>query len=340
MNHDPGNLRRSHMPDNPNLGVDFDPTALKDIWFAGGCFWGVEAYFARIYGVAETSVGYANGKTENPSYYDLSSSGHAETVHLRYDPERVSLKTLLHHFFLIIDPTTFNRQGPDVGTQYRTAIYYQKEEDRPVLEEALAAQKRKYQAPIATVIEKLENYYPAEEYHQQYLEKNPGGYCHISFATLHQPIAETDTSRYRKPELAELKKNLSPIQFRVTQESHTEPPFQNEFWNHHEPGIYVDIVTGAPLFLSTDKFDSGCGWPSFTRPVDEKVLKEVADLKYGMSRVEVRSTVGDSHLGHVFPDGPKERGGLRYCINSAALRFIPLKEMEKEGYGAYVSHVE
>lgn len=329
----------SSLPQNPNRGVVYDQAGLQDIWFAGGCFWGVQAYFARIYGVAETTVGYANGKTQNPTYQELAATGHAETVHIRYDPQRVSLATLLQHFFRIIDPTTLNRQGPDVGTQYRTGIYYQDERDKPIIEAAVAKEQSKYEAPLATEVRKLQHYYSAEADHQDYLENNPGGYCHINFAALNQ-APEIEAAGYRVPVESELKSKLTSLQYKVTRGSQTEPPFDNEFWNHYEKGIYVDVVTGEPLFLSTDKFESGCGWPSFSKPITSGVVKTHEDNSFGMKRTEVRSRVGDSHLGHVFDDGPKKLGGLRYCINSASLRFIPLAEMDKAGYGELVQYVK
>lgn len=323
------------LPDNPNLGVRFNPEALRDIWFAGGCFWGVQAYFDRIYGVAETSVGYANGKTENPAYETLHETGHAETVQVRYDPGMVSLATLLDYFFRVIDPTSVNRQGNDAGAQYRTGVYYTDEADLPAIRQAVAAQQAKHAAPLATEVLPLSHYYPAEEYHQDYLDKNPGGYCHINFAALHTP-----PSRYRKPEEAVLRGALTPEQYHVTQENGTEPPFKNPYWDRYDKGIYVDVVTGQPLFVSTYKFKSGCGWPSFSRPIDERALLEKVDKRFGMERTEVRSAEGDSHLGHVFDDGPAESGGLRYCINSAALRFIPLEEMAEKGYSEYIPLVK
>ena len=333
------NTGGSHLPLNPNAGIAYDKSALKDIWFAGGCFWGVQAYFARIYGVAETTAGYANGKTEHPSYYDLHDTGHAETVHVRYDSEKVSLQTLINSFFRIIDPTSVNRQGADVGTQYRSGIYYESDAEFPVISAAVADEQKKHNTPVATEIKKLTHYYLAEDYHQDYLENNPGGYCHVNFSAL-RTLPRIEETHYQKPKQEELEKSLSSIQYLVTQKSHTEPPFDNIYWNQHEQGIYVDIATGEPLFLSTDKFDSGCGWPSFSKPIDSDVLKEISDESHGMRRTEVRSRTGDSHLGHLFLDGPKEFGGLRYCINSAALRFIPLAEMGKAGYAKYIPFVK
>ena len=333
------------LPPNPNKGINYKNKELKEIWLAGGCFWGVEAYFARIYGVAEVDVGYANGKTENPTYEMVCSgrTGHAETIHVQYDPQLVTLATLLRHFFRIIDPTTLNRQGNDHGVQYRSGIYYRDEEDLPVIHWVLTEVQKEYEKPIVTEILPLANYYPAEEYHQNYLEKNPGGYCHVDFSLLDTHSAEKvriNPDDYRKPDPKTLKKMLSPRQYSVTQENDTEPPFANPYWDNDELGLYVDVVTGEPLFSSKDKYDSGCGWPSFTKPLTSEAVTYQEDYSHGMKRTETRSRVGDSHLGHVFEDGPRDKGGRRFCINSAALRFIPLSEMEKEGYGAFIPLVK
>ncbi|HRU42404.1 MAG TPA: peptide-methionine (R)-S-oxide reductase MsrB, partial [Candidatus Diapherotrites archaeon] len=174
-----------------------------------------------------------------------------------------------------------------------------------------------------------------------YLKKNPGGYCHIDFSSLKAVSRpKVDPALYEKPSQEKIRESLSDIQYSVTQESATELPFRNEYWDNHKAGIYVDIVTGEPLFFSADKYDSGCGWPSFTRPIDRAVLKKREDKSHFMHRTEVRSRVGDSHLGHVFDDGPKDKGGLRYCINSASLRFIPVEKMKEEGYGDLISYVK
>jgi len=307
---------------------------LHEIWLAGGCFWGVEEYFKRIYGVIETSVGYANGKTKNPTYQDIHSSGHVETVHIIYDTSRVSLQTLLEYYFKIIDPTSINKQGNDIGTQYRTGIYYRDEFDKDIIQMIIAKEQKKYKAHIATEVSQIEDYYLAEDYHQDYLEKNPRGYCHVNFSVLKEyPQSKIDQYLYSKPMQTDIKNKLSENQFNITQRNGTEPPFSNEYWDNHKRGIYVDIVTGEPLFVSSDKFDSGCGWPSFSKSIADEVLTEKSDRSLSRVRTEVRSRAGDSHLGHVFNDGPKEMGGLRYCINSAALKFISYDEMESNGYG-------
>lgn len=308
----------------------------RDIWLAGGCFWGVEAFFKRIPGVIATSVGYANGATQNPGYYDIPKTGHAETVQVTYDQEQAPLAELLEYYFLIIDPTSLNRQGNDMGKQYRTGIYYTEEQDLPVIRRAVAAEQEKYKKKILVEVLPLEHYYLAEEYHQDYLGKNPHGYCHIDLSQAERALKSKKESAYKIPTDEELKQKLTPLQYDVVRNSATEPPFRNEYWDNHERGIYVDAASGEPLFVSADKFESGCGWPSFTRPISPDMLVFKNDRSAGMVRTEVRSRYADSHLGHVFTDGPRDRGGLRYCINSASLRFIPEDKMQEMGYGAYL----
>lgn len=304
-----------------------------EIWMAGGCFWGTQAYFSKIPGVVGTEVGYANGRTRSPAYEELKQTGHAETVHILYDPAQVTLWALCGHLFRVIDPTAVNHQGGDSGAQYRTGIYYTDPWDGETARRYIRAHQADYDRPIAVEVCPLRGFWPAEEYHQEYLVKNPGGYCHVNLARLQE------TPPPARPTDQELRRLLTPEQYRVTRQSGTEPPFANAFWDNRERGIYVDVVTGEPLFTSSEQFDSGCGWPSFSRPVDPEAVAERQDDSHGMHRTEVRGAGSNSHLGHVFPDGPAERGGLRYCINSAALRFIPLDEMEEKGYGRYIGLV-
>jgi len=312
--------------ENPN---DSKPIATKQIYLAGGCFWGIEAYFSKLPGVIKTISGYANGKTKNPGYEEVSSgaTGFAETVLVEYDPKTISLKDLLNHYLDIVDPTTLNKQGNDIGTQYRSGIYYTNEADGLIIKKAVKDEEKRYKLPLVTEVKKLENFYEAEEYHQKYLDKNPHGYCHIDLSKV---------KKYKKPKTEDLKKKLTDIQYKVTQENATEKPFSSLYDKATEEGIYVDITSGEPLFSSKDKYDAGCGWPSFTKPIKKKMLKEKTDASLGLTRTEVRSTFGDSHLGHVFDDGPSKDGGKRFCINGAALRFVSVKNMQKEGYGEYL----
>ena len=312
--------------------MDETQTAALPAWIylAGGCFWGLEAYVRTIPGVISTRVGYANGTTSNPTYGEVCTglTGHAETVEVTYDSWRLSLADLLYLFFDVIDPTRTDGQGPDIGNQYRSGIYYTDQRDRAVVEASLAKVQEHYSLPVRTEATALRCFFVAEESHQSYLEKNPDGYCHIPRTT----IANVPKKLALLPQI----RGLLPLQYEVTQHEATEPPFDNEFDDFFEPGIYVDVLTGQPLFASSDKYQSGCGWPAFTRPVSDTVIETRPDHKMSRPRVEVRSAWSDSHLGHVFADGPEDRGGLRYCINSAALKFVPLAEMADQGYAQYV----
>jgi peptide methionine sulfoxide reductase msrA/msrB len=314
---------------------NFANSRYKEIYLAGGCFWGTQAYFDRMIGVIYTNVGYANGVTEETDYYSLARTGHAETVYVVYDPEKLPLETLLTYYYGIIDPTLVDQQAYDVGPQYRTGIYFVDEDDLEVIKKVTEEEQKKYRQPIVTQIEPLKNYVLAEEYHQDYLVKNPWGYCHVDLTSIPQEKPRVEAGDYQKPSLEELRLLLTAEQFAITQDCETEYPFANEYWDNEELGIYVDIVTGEPLFLSTDQFHSGTGWPSFTRPIQADVVTYEHDASQLLPRIEVRSRVGGSHLGHVFRDGPREEGGLRYCINSAALEFIPYDEMDERGYGAF-----
>ena len=308
------------------------------IYLAGGCFWGLEAYMERIQGVTDAVSGYANGKGDTTNYQLLHATDHAETVKVTYDPNKISLDKLLQYYFRVIDPTSINKQGNDRGRQYRTGIYYQNEQDKAVIEAALKTLQSKYQEPIQIEVEPLKNYVEAEEYHQDYLKKNPNGYCHIDIKKADEPLI--DDKKYPKPSDTELKQKLTALQYDVTQGKHTERSFSNEYWDNFAPGIYVDITTGEPLFSSKDKFESGCGWPSFTKPIAAEVAEYQRDNSFNMTRIEVLSRSGHAHLGHVFDDGPRDKGGLRYCINSASIKFIPLDEMEKQGYGDLIPFVK
>lgn len=331
----------------------------QTIYLAGGCFWGLEAYFQRIPGVIDAVSGYANGKGDQaPRYEDViyRGTGHAETVKVTYDADRLNLDEILQYYFRVIDPTSLNKQGNDRGTQYRTGVYYTDAAQRPVIQAALDTEQKKYRQPLVVENLPLAHFHEAEEYHQDYLVKNPNGYCHIDITRADEPLpskssgdagtgAEArkkgfDLASYQKAPDAALKKTLTAEQYRVTQQSGTERAFTHEYDHLFEPGIYVDVVSGEPLFSSKDKYQSGCGWPSFTRPIEQAAVTESDDNSYNMHRVEVRSRAADSHLGHVFPDGPQDKGGLRYCINGASLRFIPQARMAEEGYGHLLKDVQ
>ncbi|MBD2847726.1 peptide-methionine (S)-S-oxide reductase MsrA [Paenibacillus sp. IB182496] len=304
--------------------------------FAGGCFWCMVKPFDQIPGVVSVVSGYTGGHTENPTYEEVCSetTGHAEAVQITYDEEQLPYQALLDMFWQQIDPTDPHGQFYDKGESYRTAIFYHNEEQRIAAEQSrreLEASGR-FDKPIVTPIEPAVTFYPAEEYHQAYYKKNPiryqmyrKGSGRDAFLGKHWRPGQDKTS---------LRERLTPLQYEVTQNSATEPPFDNAYWDHKGDGLYVDIVSGEPLFSSKEKFDSHCGWPSFTRPLDDVDIHEESDLSHGMVRTEVRSKQADSHLGHVFNDGPAP-GGLRYCINSAALRFVPVDQLEAEGYGKY-----
>lgn len=327
-----------HSLNNDNKSENMKTNNLREIYFAGGCFWGTEHFMKQIKGVKTTEVGYANGNTSNPSYEQVcnGNTGFAETVKVIYNPQIVDLELLINLYLNTIDPTSINRQGNDQGSQYRTGIYYTDSSDVHTINNTIRSIAGKYNKPIVVEIKPLQNFYEAEEFHQNYLDKNKGGYCHIRPELFELARRANEKTKFKKPDDSTLRSILSKEQYIVTQKNGTEPAFKNEYWDEKREGIYVDITTGEPLFVSTDKFDSGCGWPSFTKPIKKELIKEKTDTSYGMKRIEVRSSTGDAHLGHVFNDGPIDKGGLRYCMNSASLRFIPKEEMKAEGYEDYI----
>lgn len=312
------------------------------IYLAGGCFWGMEAYFKQIPGVLQTQVGYANGTTDDTTYERVPVTDHAETVELTYDAYHLSLPEILAHYLRVVDPLSLNRQGNDQGRQYRTGIYYLPDtpaESIPLIKDVLDKTAEKLGQPVAIELAPLKNFVVAEDYHQDYLEKNPRGYCHVDLSLADKPL-DPKWANYKKPDQETLRQQLTPDQYAITQEEGTDPPFSHPYDKLDEPGIYVDIVSGEPLFSSRDKFDGGCGWPSFSRPIRSQNVHYKVDHRLpGMDRVEVKSQAAQSHLGHVFDDGPSEKGQLRYCIDGSALRFIPLSKMKEEGYEAYIADV-
>ncbi len=302
--------------------------------FAGGCFWCMEQPFEELNGVVDVISGYTGGTADNPTYEDYAKKEYVEAIEITYDPSKIIYSELLDVFWEHIDPADSLGQFVDRGPQYATAIFYLNESQKKLAEESKKKleDSGKFDKPIVTKIIKASKFYRAEEYHQDYYKKQFSQYQLYKSNSGREQFFTSQ--KYVKPSTQELKKSLTPLQFQVTQENATEPAFKNEYWDNKKEGIYVDVVSGEPVFSSLDKFESGTGWPSFRKPISQGDIVEKKDSSLFMNRTEVRSKQSDSHLGHVFNDGPKPTG-LRYCINSAALRFIPKEDLEKEGYGEY-----
>jgi peptide methionine sulfoxide reductase msrA/msrB len=352
-----------------DIYVDTRSDGLKTAVFAGGCFWCVESDFAKISdGLVDVVSGYSGGTTDNPTYETYHDGGHREVVEVTYDPAKISYGDLAEYLLRHIDPTDAGGSFNDRGDAYTSAIYYETEEEKKIAEDIIARidAEKIFEKPIVTPVIPRKKFWPAEGYHQNYAENNSLKYGFFRLAsgrdafvkkawkgrelTIHRgnvtPVGTSTTStgstttpwkNFTKPSDEELKTKLTPLQYKVTQHEGTEPPFQNEYADNHDDGIYVDIVSGEPLFSSHDKYDSGTGWPSFVKPISKENIVEREDNTFFSTRTEVRSKLGDSHLGHVFPDGPRDRGGMRYCMNSAAMRFIPKENMAEAGYGEYLN---
>lgn len=337
-------------------------------YFSGGCFWCTESDLQKATGVAEVISGYAGGSIVNPTYSDVTSekSGHREAVEIYYDGKITTYENLVRYHLMHIDPTDAGGQFYDRGESYQAVIFYGTEEERVIAEKAIQElnDAKVFDKPVAVRVLPYKNFYTAEEYHQNYAENSTVKYCAYRessgrdtflqkyfgdksweelvgkkrSAQSSMPV-DLNFSHYVKPSESELKGQLTAIQYDVTQKEGTERPFDNAYNENHKAGIYVDIISGEPLYSSSDKYESGTGWPSFVKPIDSRYIVEKVDDEFFGNRTEIRSRYGDNHLGHVFTDGPSERGGMRYCMNSAALRFIPRENMEKEGYRDYVASV-
>jgi peptide methionine sulfoxide reductase msrA/msrB len=341
------------------IPVEPAPQNLQTAYVAGGCFWCTESDFEKLEGVHNVISGFSGGEEKNPAYKEVASgsTGHRESVKIEYDGDILDYHNIVSYHLRYIDPTDAEGQFVDRGFQYSPAIYYQSEEEQKIAEDVIMEfeRARRFTGPLVIAVEQFKSFYPAEDYHQDYYKKSPIKYKYYRGGSGRDQFLEetwskpeytpevsdvsdpkvTQESEYKKPSESEIREMLTDLQYYVTQEEGTERPFDNEYWDNKEEGIYVDIVSGEPLFSSANKYKSGTGWPSFDRPLAPENVAEQEDRKLFFTRTELRSANADSHLGHVFSDGPKETTGLRYCINSASLRFVPKDQLEAEGYGEF-----
>lgn len=317
--------------------------------FAGGCFWCMEPPFEKLPGVKQVTAGYTGGSVTNPTYEQVSAgtTGHFEAIEVTYDPHQISYQDLLSVFWQNINPTDASGQFADRGKQYRTAIFYHTDEQKKLAEISRNALDNSgtFEEVITTPILPAKPFFKAENYHQDYYRTNPlrynqyhegsGRASFLKRTWEKNTVPPQKNKSFNRPATSIIKNNLSKEQYAVAVDCGTEPPFTNAYWNNKKEGLYVDIITGEPLFCSTDKFSSGTGWPSFTRPISQERVAEYTDTSYNTQRIEIKSKIGGTHLGHLFNDGPAP-GGLRYCINSASLRFIPKAELVSKGYAEYL----